>query len=79
MSIRDDVLKCVDKQWRSYRNVHKRLGLWSQDTVRIQLMNLRKEGKVQRRLVPAGSRFQSSEYRLPDDQLPSEAARPATD
>ncbi len=52
MTIRDEVLKCVDAHWQNYRDVFNKHGMGAPEATRAMLGELSREQILERRSVP---------------------------
>ena len=51
MTIKDEVIKQLDDQWRDVADVHRRVGQWARQTVRVHLGKMRRAGEIESRQV----------------------------
>lgn len=52
-----EVLQALDGEWRTSRQVHARLGMWTPTTVRNMLLDLARAGAVDVTTRPTSSGF----------------------
>lgn len=53
MTAKDDARLHVDREWRTSREITRRIGVWTRIHVRAVLNELAREGLVETRIVPA--------------------------
>lgn len=65
MGARDDTLAAVGQYWSTAKEIHKRIGCWSDRTVRAVLVLEVHSGAIESRKVPIRSGGFVFEFRLP--------------
>lgn len=73
MGSKDDVLSALDGAWRTGRQIHERVGIWSQATIQVRLRKLAAIGIVEVRYeqIPSG---EVAYFRLKADAAQTAAA-----